>query len=143
MINDNVSLPKGKFYFPIPGIKTQTQKHTYIYIYIYIYKLSIAINKLLHTQLFKMSHTGLSFHRSRVQANLNWVSCLDSQKAAIKASARLCSYLEAWSRKNLILNLLRLLSEKAMATNSSTLAWRIPGARQPGGLPSIVSQSQT
>ena len=35
----------------------------------------------------------------------------------------------------------RLLSleqtEKAMATNSSTLAWRIPGMGEPGGLQSL------
>ena len=31
-------------------------------------------------------------------------------------------------------------SEKAMATHSSTLAWRIPGTGEPGGLPSIGSR---
>ena len=30
-------------------------------------------------------------------------------------------------------------SEKAMAPHSSTLAWRIPGAGEPGGLPSMGS----
>ena len=30
-----------------------------------------------------------------------------------------------------------------MATNSSTLAWKIPGMAEPGGLPSMRSQSQT
>ena len=34
-------------------------------------------------------------------------------------------------------------SEKAMATHSSVLAWRIPGTEEPGGLPSPGSQSQT
>ena len=29
--------------------------------------------------------------------------------------------------------------EKAMATHSSVLAWRIPGAGEPGGLPSMGS----
>ena len=29
--------------------------------------------------------------------------------------------------------------EKEMATHSSVLAWRIPGTREPGGLPSMVS----
>ena len=29
--------------------------------------------------------------------------------------------------------------EKAMATHSSVLAWRIPGAAEPGGLPSMGS----
>ena len=30
-----------------------------------------------------------------------------------------------------------------MATHSSVLAWRIPGMGEPGGLPSMGSQSQT
>ena len=30
-----------------------------------------------------------------------------------------------------------------MATHSSVLAWRIPGTEEPGGLPSMGSQSQT
>ena len=30
--------------------------------------------------------------------------------------------------------------EKAMAPHSSTLAWRIPGTGEPGGLPSVGSQ---
>ena len=30
-----------------------------------------------------------------------------------------------------------------MATQSSALAWRIPGAEEPGGLPSMVTQSRT
>ena len=29
--------------------------------------------------------------------------------------------------------------EKAMATHSNVLAWRIPGMREPGGLPSMGS----
>ena len=33
--------------------------------------------------------------------------------------------------------------EKEMATQSSVLAWRIPGTGMPGGLPSLGSQSQT
>ena len=33
--------------------------------------------------------------------------------------------------------------EKEMATHSSVLAWRIPGMGEPGGLPSMGSQSQT
>ena len=32
-----------------------------------------------------------------------------------------------------------LAGEKAMATHSSTLAWRIPGTGEPGGLPSMGS----
>ena len=33
--------------------------------------------------------------------------------------------------------------EKAMATHSSVLAWRIPGMEEPGGLPSMGLQSLT
>ena len=31
------------------------------------------------------------------------------------------------------------ISEKAMATHSGTLAWRIPGTGEPGGVPSMGS----
>ena len=34
-------------------------------------------------------------------------------------------------------------SEKAMATHSSVLIWRIPGTEEPGGLPSMGLQSRT
>ena len=33
--------------------------------------------------------------------------------------------------------------EKEMATHSSVLAWRVPGTAEPGGLPSMGSQSRT
>ena len=33
--------------------------------------------------------------------------------------------------------------EKEMTTHSSVLAWRIPGTGEPGGLPSMGSQSPT
>ena len=33
--------------------------------------------------------------------------------------------------------------EKEMATHSSVLVWRIPGMGEPGGLPSMGSQSRT
>ena len=33
--------------------------------------------------------------------------------------------------------------EKEMATHSSVLVWRIPGTGEPGGLPSMGSQSDT
>ena len=35
------------------------------------------------------------------------------------------------------------LLEKAKATHSNVLAWRIPGTEEPGGLPSMGSHSQT
>ena len=32
-----------------------------------------------------------------------------------------------------------ILMEKAMAPHSSTIAWKIPGTGEPGGLPSVGS----
>ena len=43
------------------------------------------------------------------------------------------------SQKRLLLAGSRRMVEKAMATHSSTLAWRVPWAEEPGGLPSMVS----
>ena len=45
------------------------------------------------------------------------------------------------SRRNI--NNLRYVAEKAMAPHSSTLAWKIPWAEEPGGLQSMGSLSQT
>ena len=42
------------------------------------------------------------------------------------------SFVEKWMD-------LETVMEKAMATHSSSLAWRIPGMGQPGGLPSMGS----
>ena len=39
----------------------------------------------------------------------------------------------------MINDMLEKISEKAMATHSSVLAWRIPGTAEPGGLPSMGS----
>ena len=35
---------------------------------------------------------------------------------------------------------IQVIMEKKMATDSSTLAWRIPWTEEPGGLPSMGSQ---
>ena len=37
------------------------------------------------------------------------------------------------------LSYMQSTSEKAMATHSSVLTWRIPGTEEPGGLPSMGS----
>ena len=47
------------------------------------------------------------------------------------------------SRVRYIHMYIHTFSEKAMATHCSILAWRIPGTEEPGGLPSMQSQSQT
>ena len=41
------------------------------------------------------------------------------------------------------LSLLVLSTEKAMAAHSSTLAWRLPGTGEPGGLHHGVAESDT
>ena len=40
---------------------------------------------------------------------------------------------------NVSFALISEISEKAMASHSSTLAWKIPGMVEPGGLPSVGS----
>ena len=45
--------------------------------------------------------------------------------------------------KNCVKKVLMNSVEKAMATHSSTLAWKIPWMEEPGGLPSMGSQSRT
>ena len=51
---------------------------------------------------------------------------------------------EGWTRlSNFNLTFHFVALEKEMATHSSVLAWRIPGTGEPGGLPSMGSQSQT
>ena len=44
-----------------------------------------------------------------------------------------------WQRERLIYRLLSPAMEKAMATHSSTLAWKIPWMEEPGGLQSMGS----
>ena len=46
-------------------------------------------------------------------------------------------YLQKLNAKDLVISISAL--EKEMATHSSVLAWRIPGTREPGGLPSMGS----
>ena len=53
-------------------------------------------------------------------------------KAAVHAVA------EGWTRlSNFTLTFHFHALEKEMETHSSVLAWRIPGTREPGGLPSM------
>ena len=44
-------------------------------------------------------------------------------------------YLQKLNAKDLVISISAL--EKEMATHCSVLAWRIPGTREPGGLPSM------
>ena len=46
-------------------------------------------------------------------------------------------YLQKLNAKDLVISISAL--EKEMATHSSVLAWRIPGTKEPGGLPSMGS----
>ena len=51
---------------------------------------------------------------------------------------------KSWTRlSNFTLTFHFLTLEKEMTTHSSVLAWRIPGTGEPGGLPSMGSQSRT
>ena len=71
---------------------------------------------------------------------LNWSGCNDIAKTYIE-------WMLKWRYHNTISGaktngffkncILANLPEKAMATHSSVLAWRIPGTGEPGGLPSM------
>ena len=52
-------------------------------------------------------------------------------------------HLSFWRKKDLFAEHQGEWVEKAMATHSSVLAWRIPGTGESGGLPSMGSQSRT
>ena len=55
----------------------------------------------------------------------------------LAVQGNLKSLLQHHSSKASILQCSALFTEKAKATHSSTLAWRIPGTGEPGGLPSM------
>ena len=77
----------------------------------------------------------------------------ESEKVGLKLNVQKTKINGIWSHhfmgnrwgnsgKNVRLYFLDALEEE-MATHSSVLAWRIPGMAEPGGLPSMVAQSQT
>ena len=73
------------------------------------------------------------------------VKCQDNNRWGLKSETALEQILSLYKWKkyknhsNHIYWELRQRSEKAMPTHSSTLAWRIPGRAEPGGLPSMGS----
>ena len=66
----------------------------------------------------------------KVMTNLD--SILKSRDITLSAKVRLV--------KAMVFPVVMYGWEKAMASHSSTFAWRIPGTEEPGGLPSIGSQ---
>ena len=64
---------------------------------------------------------------------------LDDSQAGIKISGRNISNLRYADDTTLMAESREKQLEKEMATNSSVLAWRIPGTGEPGGLPSMGS----
>ena len=64
---------------------------------------------------------------------------LDEPQAGIKIARRNISNLRYADDTTLMAESREKQLEKEMATNSSVLAWRIPGTGEPGGLPSMGS----
>ena len=50
---------------------------------------------------------------------------------------------QAQIKEKIYLHIARVKGEKAMATHSSTLAWKFPWTEEPGGLQSVGSLSRT
>ena len=68
-----------------------------------------------------------------------WLPIL-GQSPEVQVPLAFLSFLYSWPSYCSISRLLWCLcSEKAVATHSSVLAWRIPGTGEPGGLPSVGS----
>ena len=68
-----------------------------------------------------------------------WNSSRDTEKAGRKSEHRAEPVLKGlgnWPKNS---HALTLLTEKAMATHSSTIAWKIPWTEEPGGLQSMGS----
>ena len=68
-----------------------------------------------------------------------WNVGLDEPQAGIKIARRNISNLRYADDTTLMAESREKQLEKEMATNSSVLAWRIPGTGEPGGLPSMGS----
>ena len=67
------------------------------------------------------------------------IASLDGANAGIKIARRNISNLRYADDTTLMAESREKQLEKEMATNSSVLAWRIPGTGEPGGLPSMGS----
>ena len=67
-------------------------------------------------------------------------SCLENPMDGGAWKAAVCGVTEGWTRLNNFTFTFHFHAlEKAMATHSSVLAWRIPGMAEPDGLPSMGS----
>ena len=89
------------------------------------------------------------YGKSNIEIYITICKIDSQQKFAVwlrKLKQGLCIYLEGWDvegdwrfkREGIYVHLW-LIQEKAMATHSSTLAWKIPWTEEPGGLQSMGS----
>ena len=100
-------------------MNTEIVAYIYIYISIYIYT---------HTQSGEVNVTPLQY------------SCLENPMDGGAWWAAVHGVAEGRTRLSDFTFTFHFLAlEKEMATHSSVLAWRIPGTREPGGLPSMGS----
>ena len=82
------------------------------------------------------------FTREGSGTPLQYSSCLENPMDGGTWWAAVHGVAKSWTRLSDFTFHFHAL-EKEMATHSSTLAWRIPGTGEPGGLPSMGSQSWT
>ena len=128
----------------------------YIYIYIYIsptilwpikWKDSVlkrqsrkSVNQIIVQNLAYQNYLNLSSYFREGNGNPLQHSCLENPMDRGAWSAAVHGVAQSWTRLSDFTFTFNFHAvEKKMATHSRVLAWRIPGAGEPGGLPSLGS----
>ena len=96
-------------------------------------RFSLAIY-FVHSSAYMGEGNGTLLQYSRLETPMDGGACWAAVHEVNKSQIRLSDFTFTFHFHAL---------EKEMATHSSVLAWRIPGTGEPGGLPSMRSQSQT
>ena len=112
---------------------------------VFLFSLRIGRSLLLaFPQLLSYpASTGLQFWKPSMAPPLQY-SCLENPMDGGAWWAAVHGVTKSWIRlSNFPFTFHFHALEKEMATHSSVLAWRIPGMGEPGGLPSMVTQSRT
>ena len=90
----------------------------------------VKVTQLCPTLCDPMDYTVHGILQARI---LEWVAITFSRGSSQPRDQTLVSHIA----RRFFIRFIREVLEKAMAPHSSTLAWRIPGMGEPGGLPSM------
>ena len=98
---------------------------------------------LLHSRN-SMTLSMTNFHSGEGNGTSLQYSCLENPMDGGAWWAAVHGVAKSWARLSDFTFTFHFYAlEKEMTTDSSILAWRIPGTEEPSGLPSLGSQSQT